>query len=228
MTDKKHIVITESHRILSDTMKEAMGARCISFTFLPFFTQRCTNGFIPSMDDVFIGVSNPSVLRADGISKYELEKDFTRVYQKNVIALILDLSCEDGDFILAHDNDAGGNMMASLLYYKLIHNGVSPTRIKRIIGMELTVRGGMKCLDTYAGSFYPQTLLMSVLSRYQKEQEDIRKYAKIDKRLRRGYRNIVALHQSFNKIGATEEIIKKSNGTALATYLTNGVLDGTE
>ena len=209
--------------MLDEEMKTAMQARCVSFTFLPRFKNVIYSHSLDVLDNVFIGVSNPKVMRADNTSRYDLEERFKREYQGRIVPLLLDLY-EGGDIFLAQDNDAGGNMMASLLRYKLREAGIPTIRIKRLIGAEKTRRDGNRRLDMYMGQFYPDKLLARVLDRYRREYEDIRKYGIIDKRLRKGYRNIVSLKEVFSNDIFSEEIKKASNGLALATYLVNGVM----
>ena len=219
----QNLIITESHRMLGEEEKKIMQARCVSFTFLPRLKQ-VYDAEVKEVEDIFIQLSNIKALKVDNTSKYDLEKKFVREYQRNIIPLLLDLY-EGGEIFLAQDNDAGGNMMASLLRYKLIDSGIPKEKIKRIIGVEITRRNGKRSLDIYGGKFYPKKLFLRIIDRYRGESEDIHKCGKIDTRLRKGHRNIVALKETLNHCYFAEDIKRESEGIGLATYLVSGVLN---
>lgn len=220
---KKTLIITESHRAISQPIKDTLGLRCLSCTFLPRFTQSVLLE-VSKTDHYFIQISNANAVHIDGISRWETEKLLTKRYFGNIVPMILDMD-EGGDILLAQDNDGGGNLMASLLYYKLIANGVEKKRIKRIIGIEAVRRNGIKAVDIYTGSFIPFELLMRIMERHRMEHRDIAIFMSIDRRLGKGYRNIVSLNESINNSYYEDVVPRASEGVALATYLTKWALD---
>lgn len=217
------LIITESHRAISDPIKKTLGLRCLSATFLPAFSQS-TKMEVTQTEHYFIKTSNPKALQLDGASKYETEKLFTKKYFNNIIAMILDLD-NGKDIILAQDNDAGGNFMASLLYYKLISNGIEKKRIKRLLGIERVSRDGKYAIDLYFGLFMPFELTIRVLERYRIEQKTISTFRSIDRRIGKGFRNIVALNETLEKSFYEDTIRRNSEEVSFATYLTKQALE---
>lgn len=213
-----NIIITESHRAISTSIKDALGLKCLSATFLPAFSQS-TKMEVTHIDHFFIKVSNPKALQFDGISRYETEKLFNKKYFCNIVPMILDLDNGE-DILLAQDNDTGGNFMASLLYYKLIANGIEKKRIKRLVGVEKVVRDGKYAIDLYFGLFMPFELVLRILERYRIEQKSIGAFRSIDRRVGKGFRNIVALNEALEKSFYEDIIERNSEGVSLATYLT--------
>lgn len=218
-----NLIIAESHRAISDPIKKALGLRCLSATFLPAFSQS-TKMEVARTEHFFIKTSNPKALQLDGISKYEIEKLFTKKYFNNIIPMILDID-NGKDIILAQDNDAGGNFMASLLYYKLISNGIEKKRIKRLLGIERVSRDGRYAIDLYFGLFMPFELVIRILERYRIEQKSIGAFRSIDRRIGKGFRNIVALNEALEKSYYEDTIMRNSEGVSLATYFTKQALD---
>jgi len=220
----KNLIITESSRMLNTQAKEALDAQSLSFTFLPAFVQLDKSMLLSAsnpypLDNVFPFVTNTRFITVDGVSRYFVEKIFNKEYMQRVIPFILHFYNEEGDILLAQDNDQGGNMMASLLYYLLIDNGVPHGKIKRIIGVEEVIRDNYSCLDVYMGSFYSKKLLLSLLERDRIEKQAITEFGKIDKRLKKGFRRIGALKHTLTLYYYNNGINIVSKNIALCTYL---------
>jgi len=219
-----NLIITETHRAVTQKQKQILNAKCLAFTFLPKFKN--TNALIETHFDYSLTISNMKrSLYLDNISSFELI-DFLKKYQYDIIALIKSLITDDDVIFLAQDNDTYGNFMASLLYYKLLEAGVSPSKIKRVVGLQISKRNGFDFLDIYIGTFIDEKLFFSIINKKRLEQNFIFKAKKESMLLYAGYRKNTSLFMLIKTINNYQqvEMPKKSDGISLATYLTNGLI----
>jgi len=218
----KNLIITETHRLLSAEMKKVLDAKNISFTFLPSFSRSLDNK-TETTNDHFVLVSNPKAMTLDDISRFDLHRLYEKEHNRNIVSLLCDLTPEGGTVFLAQDNDAGGNFMASMLYYHLQDKGIKKENIKRIVGIQEVYRNEKPYLDVYMGNFISEDVFYAILNRKRMEKRFIFFAKAVHKSLMAGYRKITALYLSVINIGEEIEINKKTDGIALATYLVNGM-----
>lgn len=228
LDDRPNIIVAETHRAFDDEIKQAIRARCLSCTFLPHFATG-VNAPVRDMDTVFARISNIDALRYDGISKYEIEQKAKKSYNGDIVSLVKALDMGSAVF-LAQDNDAGGNMMASVLYHKLIDAGIEPDRLIRVIGLEKVIRGESRGVDLYVGEFIDRPTLLRLLDRARIERKIIYETRRFNGHLAKGIRNIASLYATITGMMSDTYVERKSEGVALATYLTKWCLDekGTE
>ena len=221
-----NLIITESHKLLDDEMKDILEANNLSCTFLPKFFNN--NKTISSTLEYFISISNTNAMKLDGISNYYFKKMLKDDYNNDIVNLIIDTVDVESDSLifLAQDNDTSGHLMANLLYYKLLDNNINKDRIKRVVGIEKVFRNKIPMLDIYLANFYEENLFYAILNRKRLENKFVFEAKKESIDLMAGYRNIYSLYKIANIINNGDEVIinKKSNEVCLATYITNGLL----
>jgi len=212
---KKNILIAESHLSITDKIRKGMNATSISFTCRPAYYT--VSGRIESLNNIYTRVSMPRALKIDGIDNPKQKLDD---YGDNIISLIHSIHMKKEGFIfLAQDNDTNGNIMASLLYYLLINEGVPEDAIIRVTTLDASKEASL-LFDT--GEFFPEKQFIEIINRDRQEQYMMNGAMY---RTRLGYRNIAALAH-IKAISSKDGYMvqRLSTNIAFATYITKYLL----
>lgn len=223
------ILISESKKGIHANIAKMIGARMMAFTYRPNI--QCTQTHIEDMYydiDIPIGSNEQWFYVENMTNPYRMLVD---VYGKNIIKMIIGLLKQGGGhkIYLSHDLDVAGQLMASLLHYHLVKEGVPRDLIIRLAladieYMNLDLDTGQLTSESMAyltvgfGEFYTDSQLYAVLETIRTEEQLVSGWTKT----RAGYRKMFSMAHIEAKRSDTEYRIEKQNsGTNYATYVTN-------
>jgi len=223
------ILISESGKNIHSHVANLIGARMMAFTFRPNIL-----GTQTPIEDIYYDVDIPitsdeRLFYVENITNpYSM---LVNMYGKSVVKMILGLLKQGGGsrVYLAHDLDISGQLMASMLQYHLVREGMARDRIIRLaladieyINLDertgqLTEQSRMY-LNVGFGEFYSESQLHSVLEAIRMEEQMMNGVTNT----RAGYRKMFTLAHIEKVRGDPDyKVEKKNSGTNYATYMTN-------
>lgn len=212
-----NLFIAESSQGTHRPCMEVIDATLMSFTFKASFSS-IANPILDVCQQTFIRVANPKAFKVDGFSNPEETLDM--IYDGEILNMIKALHEKEskGYIYLGQDLDAGGQLMASLLYYHLINIGIEDKYILRVPLLQT----GYDYLNIGFGEFYENSQVLDILETSRLEQTMMN----TGNKTAMGYRNIFALEHIYNRGKEQNPKVKrKSLGVGNATYLTKFALD---
>lgn len=207
------LFISESSRGVHVPLAEELDFTLISFTFLPSFSSLSVP--IKKVTDVraiFTG-NNKNFYAEVGLGADE----YLSLHERDLISIILDVhkKVNAKRIFLAQDDDYQGNLMASVLYYHLIKNGIEKHDILRMPLFD----GGYDYLSIGLTNFLGEETVVEMLERARME----RYYINASPKIPGGVRKMYAMKYIEDHKGKPVEVAGDKSCTS--TYLTKAMLD---
>jgi len=203
--EKKNLFISESS-IGNHIASDIFNANHLSFTFYPAFKDISKN--ITNVDEVVYFIKNTKNFYLNGTNCFE-------EYEKNCKNKIEDfiISLNPKNIFIGFDLDIMGQIMASILYYRLILKGFNEENIIRV---PLTDEGYIRQEEKDSayiafGDFYEYEELLSILNAIRLE------YLLISK-TKAGFRKMEIL-EIINDRRLPDVYKRKNLGTNTVTYM---------
>lgn len=214
----KHLFISESDKGIHGEINEGLDASLLSFTFYPRLST--ISRPVVNLDDVNVAVVKNQI-RLNHESAYA---DYEIKYFCNILPMVTDIvEKQNGEYVfVGFDLDAMGQLMASVLYYKLIEHGFPKENIIRVPLIDRGYDYIDECdyLNIGFGEFYQKKQLFAILEAMRFEEMMMKNSAF---RTGFGYRKMSALEHFVNR-NKSEEVIRKNKYTNLATYVTKKLI----
>jgi len=208
--------VGEEHSIVK--LNGVINAILVSFTFLPKFYSSIIplDNNLNIATDTFITPSNVGAVRISSLSADE-QSELLGLHDNNMVKVIMDLykSLGSVNIFLGQDGaEPTGDIMASLLYYHFLAEGIKEENLIRV---PLTDMG--YTYDKFAfGEFYKREQLVAICISLLEEK-------KLMKSSYKGYRALFGLEIISNAVEEKDVVHRLSKGTNTAVILTKMLID---